>query len=65
MVDQICYVWMNLGREFDEDVLTTVWSRTVGVAQAPSKARRRGHLRAAHPLPPGPDAVLDSMTGTT
>ncbi len=38
MVDQICYVWMNLGREFDEDalldVLTTVWSRTVGVAQA-------------------------------
>jgi len=68
MVDQICYVWMNLGREFDEDalldVLTTVWSRTVGVAQAPSKARRRAHLRAAHPLPPGHDGALDSVTDT-
>ena len=45
MVDQTCYVWMNLGRAFDEeallDVLTTSWSRTMGVAPAPPEARDR------------------------
>lgn len=43
MVDQICYVWMNLGREFDEDrlvdALTLVWSRAIGVSAAPGRLR--------------------------
>lgn len=35
MVDQICYVWLFLGKEFDADkaieALTTVWARGIGV----------------------------------
>jgi AcrR family transcriptional regulator len=35
MVDQICHVWLNLGKEFDEKellhALTTVWLRGAGV----------------------------------
>jgi AcrR family transcriptional regulator len=35
MVDQTCYVWLTLGREFDEQALlttlTTVWARAIGV----------------------------------
>ncbi len=35
MVDQICHVWLNLGKEFDEEkllhALTTVWLRGTGV----------------------------------
>ncbi|HEU0102814.1 MAG TPA: TetR/AcrR family transcriptional regulator [Mycobacteriales bacterium] len=57
MVDSVCHVWMNLGREFDEDalldVLTTVWSRALGVAPA-----RR------HPVQARGAADLDSVTGT-
>lgn len=34
MVDQVCHVWLNLGKEFDEDALlyalTTVWLRGIG-----------------------------------
>jgi AcrR family transcriptional regulator len=35
MVDHVCYVWMNLGVEFEEepliDTLTLLWARAVGV----------------------------------
>lgn len=38
MVDQICYVWFFLGRDFDADAvvgaLTTVWARGIGVRGA-------------------------------
>lgn len=38
MVDHVCYVWLNLGKEFDEEALlhtlTTVWMRGIG-AQVP------------------------------
>ncbi len=34
MVDHTCYVWLNLGRDFDRDALlrtlTTVWVRAIG-----------------------------------
>ena len=37
MVDQVCHVWFNLGKEFDEDellhALTVVWLRGVGVKE--------------------------------
>ncbi|MEV5848680.1 TetR/AcrR family transcriptional regulator [Streptomyces sp. NPDC051985] len=36
MVDQICYLWFFLGKDFDADevvqALTTVWARGIGVA---------------------------------
>jgi AcrR family transcriptional regulator len=35
MVDHTCYVWLNLGRDFDEEALlhalTGVWTRAIGV----------------------------------
>ena len=39
MVDHTCYVWLNLGRDFDRDALlrtlTTVWVRAIG-AEVPA-----------------------------
>lgn len=38
MVDQTCYIWFFLGKEFDHDAvvesLTTVWSRGIGIKGA-------------------------------
>jgi len=51
MVDHLCYVWMNLGVEFDEeellDTLTLLWARAVGVDGA----------RPVLPPPRSPDAT--------
>jgi AcrR family transcriptional regulator len=37
MVDHVCYVWMNLGKEFDRDallkMLTLVWIRAIGAEE--------------------------------
>lgn len=45
MVDHVCYVWMNLGKEFDRDklldMLTRVWIRAIG-AEAPDGAGEAG-----------------------
>ena len=47
MVDQVCYVRWNLGKDFDEeallDTLTTVWARAIGVQES---HRRRLHRSA-------------------
>jgi AcrR family transcriptional regulator len=47
MVDQICHVWLNLGKEFDEhellDALTVVWLRGAGIkewSRPKAKAKR-------------------------
>ena len=41
MVDHTCYVWLNLGRDFDRDALlrtlTTVWVRAIGADVPPSR----------------------------
>ena len=38
MVDQTCYIWFSLGKDFDEDevltALSTVWSRAIGLKGA-------------------------------
>ncbi|MGX5653929.1 TetR/AcrR family transcriptional regulator [Geodermatophilus nigrescens] len=40
MVDHTCYVWLNLGRDFDRDALlrtlTTVWVRAIGADVPPA-----------------------------
>ncbi|MCU1483167.1 MAG: Transcriptional regulator, TetR family [Subtercola sp.] len=37
MVDHVCYVWMNLGKDFDRDklleMLTLVWIRAIGAEE--------------------------------
>ncbi len=37
MVDQTCFIWLTLGKKFDEDevidTLTMVWSRAIGIPQ--------------------------------
>jgi AcrR family transcriptional regulator len=49
MVDHVCYVWMNLGKDFDRDalleMLTLVWIRAIG-------AEEPGRERAAAPALP-------------
>lgn len=39
MVDQVCHVWWNDGKAFDEDALldtlTLIWARAIGVASSP------------------------------
>jgi AcrR family transcriptional regulator len=52
MVDHVCYVWMNLGKEFDRDallqMLTLVWIRAIGAEE----------LEGAEPATPAlPEAV--------
>lgn len=48
MTDQICHVWWNDGRAFDEDAmldtLTIIWSRAIGVTAA---GHGQGHDRTA------------------
>lgn len=38
MVDQTCYMWLSLGKDYDEgavlDSLTMVWSRAIGLKEA-------------------------------
>jgi AcrR family transcriptional regulator len=38
MVDQTCYMWLSLGKDYDEeqvlDTLTLVWSRAIGLKEA-------------------------------
>lgn len=38
MVDQTCYIWLSLGKEFDEgevlEVLTSIWARAIGLSDA-------------------------------
>jgi AcrR family transcriptional regulator len=50
MVDHVCYVWLNLGKDFDRDallhMLTLVWTRAIG-AEVPEEAHAR--LSAAVP----------------
>jgi AcrR family transcriptional regulator len=42
MVDHVCYVWMNLGKEFDREallkMLTLVWIRAVGAEEPAAEA---------------------------
>lgn len=52
MVDHTCYVWLNLGKEFDADALlgtlTVVWARGIGMTvEAPAGLRPRRARRAA------------------
>nr|MDT0664375.1 TetR/AcrR family transcriptional regulator [Micromonospora sp. DSM 115978] len=43
MVEHTCYVWLNLGKEFDEEALletlTDVWARAIAVAKPASRAQ--------------------------
>jgi len=38
MVDQTCFLWLSLGKDFDEDevldTMTSIWSRAIGLADA-------------------------------
>jgi hypothetical protein len=44
MVEHTCYVWLTLGKEFDErelvEAMTLIWARAIGVAD-PSAWRPR------------------------
>lgn len=50
MVDHVCYIWLNLGKEFDEHTLlatlTNVWARAVGLP-IPESAKQTGDGLAA------------------
>jgi AcrR family transcriptional regulator len=50
MVEQTCYVWLNLGKEFDEPALlhtlTVVWARGIGVELSTEDAERERQARA-------------------
>jgi hypothetical protein len=39
MVDHTCWVWLNLGKDFEEEALiatlTLVWTRALRLAEAP------------------------------
>lgn len=56
MVDHVCYVWMNLGKDFDRDallqMLTLVWIRAIG---AEEPARDGGSDRRSAGWFRGPD----------
>jgi AcrR family transcriptional regulator len=45
MVDHVCYVWMNLGKEFDRHallrMLTLVWIRAIGAEEPAAAVNRR------------------------
>lgn len=49
MVDQVCYVWLSLGQEFQEgeliDALGLIWSRAIGVRTTSRTSRVRRALR--------------------
>lgn len=49
MVDHVCYIWLNLGKEFDEETLlvtlTNVWARAVGLP-VPTPVRPRSGRRS-------------------
>ena len=54
MVDHVCYVWMNLGKEFDRDavlrMLTIVWTRAIGAEVPEQVAGARPELSQAVPI---------------
>lgn len=45
MVDHVCYVWMNLGKDFEREallrMLTLVWSRAIGLETPPQESAGR------------------------
>jgi AcrR family transcriptional regulator len=53
MVDHVCYVWMNLGKNFDRDallhMLTLVWTRAIGAAVPEQAHSPRSALSGAVP----------------
>jgi AcrR family transcriptional regulator len=48
MVDHVCYVWMNLGKDFDREallgMLTTVWVRAIGAEDPKGERVDQGSL---------------------
>lgn len=45
MVDHVCYVWMNLGKDFEREsllrMLTVVWARAIGLEVPPEDETRQ------------------------
>lgn len=50
MVDHVCYIWLNLGKEFDEETLlvtlTNVWARAIGLPVPTSASKKIGRASA-------------------
>jgi AcrR family transcriptional regulator len=56
MVDHVCYVWMNLGKDFEREslirMLTLVWARAIGLEIPPQDAARPARSAPQQGAPP-------------